>query len=153
VRRLSAWIGVHWFVFVALFGVLLIAISGLIGSFYGVPALFRDDPEWTAANGFLARLAIGSVRLGQTACVLFIGLCCALALFLEEWREDLPATPSLRATLRALAPPVALLGILPLLAFAVPNESILYTPNEAPPQTDEACGGCGSGRRLMTSFW
>jgi hypothetical protein len=25
--------------------------------------------------------------------------------------------------------------------------------NEAAPQTDEACGGCGSGRRLMTSFW
>jgi hypothetical protein len=25
--------------------------------------------------------------------------------------------------------------------------------NEAPPQTDEACGGGGSGRRLMTSFW
>jgi integrase len=27
------------------------------------------------------------------------------------------------------------------------------TTNEAPPQTDEACGGCGSGRRLMTSVW
>lgn len=128
-RRLSAWIGVHWFVFVALFGLLLIAISGLIGSFYGVPALFRDDPEWTA-NGFLARLAIGSVRLGQTACVLFIGLSCAVALFLDEWREGSSAPPpSLWDTLKILAPPVALLGVLPLLAFAVPNESILYTPS------------------------
>jgi iron(III) transport system substrate-binding protein len=26
-------------------------------------------------------------------------------------------------------------------------------PNEALPQTDEACGGCGSDRRLMTSLW
>ena len=26
------------------------------------------------------------------------------------------------------------------------------TTNEALPQTDEACGGCGSGRRFMTSF-
>src|ERR1700692_3808799 len=25
-------------------------------------------------------------------------------------------------------------------------------PNEALPQTDEACGGCGSDRRFMTSF-
>jgi hypothetical protein len=25
--------------------------------------------------------------------------------------------------------------------------------NEALPQTDEACGGCGSDRRLMTSLW
>jgi integrase len=26
------------------------------------------------------------------------------------------------------------------------------TTNEALPQTDEACGGCGSDRRFMTSF-
>ena len=30
---------------------------------------------------------------------------------------------------------------------------VSITPSEAPPQTDEACGGCGSGRRLMTSIW
>jgi hypothetical protein len=35
----------------------------------------------------------------------------------------------------------------------VPDTRSHAIANEAPPQTDEACGGCGSGRRLMTSFW
>jgi hypothetical protein len=33
------------------------------------------------------------------------------------------------------------------------NGVVKQNSNEAAPQTDEACGGCGSGRRLMTSFW
>jgi hypothetical protein len=44
-------------------------------------------------------------------------------------------------------------GFRPLASNASVTNSPANTSNEASPQTDEACGGCGSGRRLMTSFW
>lgn len=120
----------HWFLFFVLFGVVLIAISGLAGNQYGITWLFRDDPAWVHEfGGFLPRLANGHVRLGQTAAVILIGCLLASTLFLEQYNGRVRGPTSYIATLKYLAAPTFVLGLLPFLAFAFPLSDTIQNPN------------------------
>ena len=119
----------HWAPFILFYGLVLIAISGVAGTAYGISALFRDDPQWVQGLGFWERFVNGHARLGQTAAVLLVGCLAVATLFLDEYKGIASPPKTLVGTLQYLALPVLLLGSLAFLTFLIPLDQTIPQPN------------------------